>query len=270
MNYKVGDTVRIREDLEMGECQYGGCYIANEMTNYAGRIAYIREVTNNCYYLDVDNKEWGWTDAMLEPVEVNNKNRKNTYEYRNMKYILDGDKTIVIQYYIDKDDVKRYRKGVSKKHPLDVYNEGIGMIYAIANAYGINKKFIHIGECKCRKNENNINKNKEEKELEFIKKFKEEKIAINCATVEETEHFKMLLQKYNFGQYDFSFNRDYKDHTCYTYNFNDYHLLQFASNEFYASQGWEIIQYKDIFKKDIDLTTIYTEDLLEELKKRVK
>lgn len=261
MKYKVGDKVRIRTDLKQ---QVYGEFMCNyKMIKCAGKIYTINAVYDKHYSLD--HISWSWTDEMLEPVII-----KNTYENRNMKYILDGDKTIVIQYYIDKDDVKRYRKGVSKKHPLDVYNEGIGVLMSVADAYGIDKKLIHIGECKCRKNENNINKNKEEKELEFIKKFKEEKIAINCATVEETEHFKMLLQKYNFGQYDFSFNRYYKDHTCYTYNFNDYHLLQFASNEFYASQGWEIIQYKDIFKKDIDLTTIYTEDLLEELKKRVK
>ena len=80
----------------------------------------------------------------------------------------------------------------------------------------------------------------------------------------------MLLVKYDFGAKYFSFSRHYKDNTCYTYNFNDYNSLQFASSEFYAGQGWAIIQYKDIFKNGIHLSTVSTENLLEELKKRVK
>lgn len=273
MRYRVGDKVRIRTDLRVN-IKYGNCDYIYEMEKYKGKTAYITEIYrskfNDVFSLDIDNGEWGWTDGMVEPVTI-----KNTYEDRNMKYILDGDKTIVIQYYTDKDGVKRYRKGISKKHPLDIYNESLGMIYAIANAYDIDKKLIHIGECKCHKNENNINKNKEEKELEFIKKFKEKKIAINVQSKKEAENFIELLYKYNviskdninnfINKYD-----SYKENISYSYNFGNFGSVGYDSVSFHKKEGWEIIQYKDIFKNNINLVTISTEDLLEELKKRVK
>lgn len=279
MKYKVGDKVRIRTDLRVNT-RYGNYDYIYEMEKYKGETAYITEIYRSkfddllSYCLDIDNGEWSWTDEMLEPVII-----KNTYENRNMKYILDGDKTIVIQYYTDKDGVKRYRKGISKKHPLDIYNESLGMIYAIANAYGIDKKFIHIGECKCRKNENNINKNKEEKELEFIKKFKEEKIAILIDSQKKYNKLVKFLIKYK-RELDVDMKKVSRlktwfnnyDHNTFCIDYNYDSLLGYATKGFYESRDVTIIPFEEIniFNNDIDLTTIDTEDLLEELKSRVK
>ena len=277
MRYKVGDKVRIRTDLRVN-IKYGNCDYIYEMEKYKGKTAYITEIYrskfNDVFSLDIDNEEWGWTDGMLEPATI-----ENTYEDRNMKYILDGDKTIVIQYYTDKDGVKRYRKGISKKHPLDIYNEGLGMIYAIADAYGIDKKLIHIGECKCHKNENNINKNKEEKELEFIKKFKEEKIAISVDSQKKYNKLVNFFSKYHreldidmdkLSRLKTRFNNSNCNTFCIDYNYSSF--LGYSTKLFYRSQGFTIIPFEEIniFKDDIDLSKIDTEDLLEELKSRVK
>lgn len=279
MKYKVGDKVKIREDLIFGK-EYGYNFYKNEMAKYKGKTTFITDIYATFYELDIDKGVWGWSDEMLEPIVVNIKNIKNTYKDRNMKYIIDGDKTIIIQYYTDKDGVKRYRKGVSKKHPLDVYNEGIGVLMSVADAYGIDKKLIHIGECKCHKDENNINKNKEEKELEFIKKFKEEKIAISVDSQKKYNKLINFFSKYH-RELELDIDMDklsrlktwFDNSDSNTFCIDNYSsFLGYSTKLFYRSQGFTIIPFEEIniFKDDIDLSKIDTEDLLEELKSRVK
>ncbi len=68
--YKVGDKVRIREDLEIDEC-IGSAYVTSEMMEYLGRDATIEKITGlrlDQYQLNVDDHKWGWTDGMLEEV----------------------------------------------------------------------------------------------------------------------------------------------------------------------------------------------------------
>ena len=72
MKYKVGDKVKIREDLEVGR-QYGADDFARGMEQYKGKTATIANVYNNVYHLEVDDDDneyctWHWTDEMLEGV----------------------------------------------------------------------------------------------------------------------------------------------------------------------------------------------------------
>ena len=85
MKFKVGDKVRVREDLEVGK-DYGNYYVVVEdMKEYKGKEFIIHEVLRNCYRL----KDIGyyWTDEMLEPVEEGEKNNINieklNEEYKN-------------------------------------------------------------------------------------------------------------------------------------------------------------------------------------------
>lgn len=82
--FKVGDKVRIKEDLKAG-CEYdNGCYFASEMEKYKEKTAVIKnghiiayfngnvkiENANNYRYkLDIDNGDWFWSSSMLEKVE---------------------------------------------------------------------------------------------------------------------------------------------------------------------------------------------------------
>lgn len=82
--FKIGDKVRIKEDLKAG-CEYdNGCYFASEMEKYKGKTAVIKndhitayfnsnveiENDNNYRYkLDIDNGDWFWSLSMLEKVE---------------------------------------------------------------------------------------------------------------------------------------------------------------------------------------------------------
>ena len=65
MKFKVGDKVRVREDLEVGK-DYGNYDVVEDMKKYKGKEFIINEVWRNCYRL----KDIGycWTDEMLEPV----------------------------------------------------------------------------------------------------------------------------------------------------------------------------------------------------------
>ena len=69
MKYKVGDKVRIREDLVMGG-NYGGSVAVDDMTDMAGSVVTIERVGEVFgYYIEEDPDDYCWTDEMLEPVE---------------------------------------------------------------------------------------------------------------------------------------------------------------------------------------------------------
>ena len=67
MKYKVGDKVKVKEDLEMDE-QYGEEYTTPEMVALGGEEGVIMHKGRVGYNLDIDDEEWVWTDEMLEPV----------------------------------------------------------------------------------------------------------------------------------------------------------------------------------------------------------
>lgn len=69
MRYKVGDKVRVKENLQVGQV-YGNQEFVCYMEKYKGLVTQIKGVTtSNCYHLECDIKEWLWTDEMLEPVK---------------------------------------------------------------------------------------------------------------------------------------------------------------------------------------------------------
>lgn len=69
MKYKVGDKVRIREDLVMGR-NYGGLVAVDDMTDMCGSVVTIERVGEvHGYYIKEDPDEYCWTDEMFEQVE---------------------------------------------------------------------------------------------------------------------------------------------------------------------------------------------------------
>lgn len=69
MKYKVGDKVRIREDLVTGG-NYGGCVAVDDMTDMCGSVVTIERVGEvHGYYIKEDPDEYCWKDEMFEPVE---------------------------------------------------------------------------------------------------------------------------------------------------------------------------------------------------------
>jgi hypothetical protein len=68
MKYKVGDKVRIREDLVTGG-NYGGSVAVDDMADMGGSVVTIERVGNLGYYIEEDPDGYCWTDEMFEPVE---------------------------------------------------------------------------------------------------------------------------------------------------------------------------------------------------------
>lgn len=72
MNYKVGDRVRIRKDLEAGK-NYGvehKLYCNSEMASMAGKTLTIGGCNLGYYTLLEDTNEWRWSDKMFEGLAV--------------------------------------------------------------------------------------------------------------------------------------------------------------------------------------------------------
>lgn len=69
MKYKIGDKVRIREDLIVGE-DYGRDTFVKGMKKYIGREASVVDIDDlSEYELDIDDFAWSWTDEMLESID---------------------------------------------------------------------------------------------------------------------------------------------------------------------------------------------------------
>lgn len=66
MRYKVGDRVRVRKDLTVGNV-YGAVLFDKKMCSWLGKIVEISEVYT-CYYRICDGTLFVWTDDMLEPI----------------------------------------------------------------------------------------------------------------------------------------------------------------------------------------------------------
>lgn len=70
-NLKVGDKVKIKQDLVLGE-SYNHCGYHAHMEEYAGKVATVTEVFGYetdypNYFLDIDKGKWFWDSEMLEP-----------------------------------------------------------------------------------------------------------------------------------------------------------------------------------------------------------
>lgn len=69
MKFKVGDKVRIKEDLSCNKCYKIAA--AKDMEKYKGKIAKVKKISNEGnYILDIDGMKWAWSDDMLEPCET--------------------------------------------------------------------------------------------------------------------------------------------------------------------------------------------------------
>lgn len=64
MKYKVGDKVKIREDLEDGK-EYGKDFFVSEMNFLKGKTVIISDIEYDFYKLKEDSGKWNWTDEMF-------------------------------------------------------------------------------------------------------------------------------------------------------------------------------------------------------------
>nr|DAY77805.1 MAG TPA: hypothetical protein [Caudoviricetes sp.] len=68
MKYKVGDKVKIKENLIAGKT-YGGLYLYDGACRHIGEETMVTKVERDRYRLAVDNSSRIWANEMLEPLE---------------------------------------------------------------------------------------------------------------------------------------------------------------------------------------------------------
>ena len=66
MKYKIGDKVRVREDL-VAEKQYGKEVFVSQMISFKGQIVTIKTVKDSRYIIEEDCGDWYWTNGMFIP-----------------------------------------------------------------------------------------------------------------------------------------------------------------------------------------------------------
>lgn len=71
MKYKVGDKVRVREDLSVGEEYDNGCSVVPDMIAFLGKTVTIHKVWDDVdrYTIEENDMKWNWSDSMFKPLE---------------------------------------------------------------------------------------------------------------------------------------------------------------------------------------------------------
>ena len=111
MKHKVGDKVKIREDLKAKHLYGNNAWVTQKMHNLRGKIAHITEVTKyGKYCIDLDNSEYLWVDEMFEDTG------------RQVVINVDGNKVIAR---------RGNKKGVARCHPDDDFDFFVGAKLAL-------------------------------------------------------------------------------------------------------------------------------------------
>lgn len=84
MEYKIGDVVKIRENLQVGE-RYAECSVIPDMLKFRGAVDSIEYIDQDGdYHLANDNNPYVWNKDMLEPaltVKQTKMDRLDIYQY---------------------------------------------------------------------------------------------------------------------------------------------------------------------------------------------
>lgn len=79
VKYKIGDIVKVRDDLQEGE-KYGDCFVVEGMLKFKGTtgIIYYIDTVGDFYLSDKDNN-YVWHKDMVVPVTIKNDLKKSTH-----------------------------------------------------------------------------------------------------------------------------------------------------------------------------------------------
>ena len=143
MKFKVGDKVRVKEDLEVGK-NYGHYNVVEDMGKYKGKEFIINEVSRSYYRFK--NENWYcWTDEMLEPIE-REKNNMNIEEL-NLEYKNKMDK-LMEEYKAKVKEVTKKEEPFIEKGQEYFCIDSTGFV--CSNIYSnnlIHQRHLNIGNC---------------------------------------------------------------------------------------------------------------------------
>ena len=94
MEYKIGDVVRIKDDLQAGK-KYGGCVALIGMLKFRGKIDTIENIDRDGdFYLSDNDNAYVWNKDMVEPIGLKDDLKEEMKEKNNMGYEI-GDIVMV-------------------------------------------------------------------------------------------------------------------------------------------------------------------------------
>ena len=94
MKYKIGDVVRIKDDLQAGK-KYGGCVALIGMLKFRGKIDTIENIDRDGdFYLSDNDNAYVWHKDMVEPIGLKDDLKEEMKEKNNMGYEI-GDVVMV-------------------------------------------------------------------------------------------------------------------------------------------------------------------------------
>lgn len=67
MKYKIGDKVRVKEDLVVDQW-YGDDIFCSGMDSFKGQTVTIKKIRENKYVIEEDHENWHWTEEMFLPI----------------------------------------------------------------------------------------------------------------------------------------------------------------------------------------------------------
>lgn len=76
MKFKVGDKVRVREDLTLFKSYDNGWMFVERMAQYRGEVVTIRSARASGYNIEEDGGDCGWGEDMFEPDIVKDSTKK--------------------------------------------------------------------------------------------------------------------------------------------------------------------------------------------------
>lgn len=97
MSFKVGDKVKVKENLRVGKF-YDGVYFSIEMDKFKGKVVEIMNIYDNYYGIKGDDWNFYFSDEMLEPIKFKKSDLRDgdKITFRNGKAgIYTGDETYI-------------------------------------------------------------------------------------------------------------------------------------------------------------------------------
>ena len=111
MKHRIGDKVKIREDLIVNNV-CGSDSFTEEMEQYKGKTATITDVYWDKYEIDIDDGSWCWTDEMLEDIVKDDTIKDNT--------------AMTVEDLLNKTDVEKGGLVISISYPNAYFETTIG------------------------------------------------------------------------------------------------------------------------------------------------
>ena len=110
MKYKVGDKVRVRQDLEPGNF-YGRIYYVSDMNKFKAMECVVTNIYDGTY--NINDFEYGFSAEMLEPVD-------DLLEYALEKLGMTKEE-LEDEMSRDEEDVEKAKEIVRLTYDIDTY-----------------------------------------------------------------------------------------------------------------------------------------------------